>query len=77
MTYTFFTNSDSEEEDTKYSSFVELEEFEEDDEEEPHGFVRVQTGSNIGPDPEGPGIWESSGEAPKPWDPSESFFAYL
>ena len=76
MTYTFFTNSDSEEEDTKYSSFVELEEFEEDD-EEPRGFVRVQTGSDLGPTPEGPGIWESSREAPTPWDPAESFFAYI
>ena len=67
MTYTFFTTSDSEEEeDTKYSSFVELEDFEED--EEPQAFDGTEKGSNI---------QEEETEGPVPWDPAESFFAYL
>jgi len=66
MTYTFFTiNSESDEEE--YSSFVELEEFEED--EVPEGFEGLQKGSSLE---------ESSERAgPAPWDPAESFFAYL
>jgi len=66
MTYTFFTTSDSDEdEDPKYSSFVEFEDFE----EEPEGFEGPQKGSSLE---------ESSERAgPAPWDPAESFFAYL
>ena len=71
MTYTFFTiNSESDEEE--YSSFVELEEFEED--EVPEGFEGLQKGSSL----EGGGdesLEKTSG--PAPWDPAESFFAYL
>jgi len=70
MTCTFFTTSDSdEEEEEKYSSFVDIEEFE-DDEEEPRGFEGTKKGSELNsssPDSVGP----------VPWDPSESFFAYL
>ena len=69
MTYTFFTTSDSDEEkEEKYSSFVELEDFEED--EEPQGFEGVEKGSELN----SPSL-DSMG--PIPWDPSESFFAYL
>jgi hypothetical protein len=70
MTYTFFTTtSDSEDEDPKYSSFVELEDFEEDP---PEGFEGPQKGSSL----------EESSErgeraGPVPWDPAESFFAYI
>jgi hypothetical protein len=67
MTYTFFTTSDSDE-DEEYSSFVDLEDFEE--EEEPQGFEGTKKGSELNstsPDSGGP----------VPWDPSESFFAYL
>jgi hypothetical protein len=68
MTYTFFTTSDSDEEkEEKYSSFVDLEDFEDD---EPQGFDGVKKGSELNsssPDSVGP----------VPWDPSESFFAYL
>ena len=86
MTYTFFTiNSESDEEE--YSSFVELEEFEDDD-EVPEGFEGLQKGSELegGPSDEAelPRPWESSEKTsgreragPVPWDPAESFFAYL
>jgi hypothetical protein len=69
MTYTFFTTSDSdeEEEEERYSSFVDLEEFE--DEDHPEGFEGLQKGSSLE---------ESSERAgPTPWDPAESFFAYI
>jgi len=66
MSYTFFTTSDSdEEEEERYSSFVDLEDFEDD--EVPGGFEGPQKGSSL----------EESSEAPGPWDPAESFFAYL
>jgi hypothetical protein len=67
MTYTFFTTSDSDEdEDPKYSSFVEFEDFEDED---PEGFEGPQKGSSLE---------ESSERAePVPWNPAESFFAYL
>ena len=67
MTYTFFTTSDSDEEkEEKYSSFVDLENFEDD--EDPQGFEGVEKGSEL----------NSSGpDSVVPWDPSESFFAYL
>ena len=66
MTYTFFTTSDSDEEkEEKYSSFVELEDFEE---EEPQGFEGVEKGSELN---------SPSPDSVVPWDPSESFFAYL
>lgn len=69
MTYTFFTiNSESDEEE--YSSFVELEEFEEDD-EVPEGFEGLQKGSSLEGGP------SEEAELPRPWDPAESFFAYL
>jgi hypothetical protein len=70
MTYTFFSNSDSEEEDTKYSSFVDLEEFEDD---EPQAFDGTEKGSEINSSGRG----EEEMEGPVPWDPSESFFAYI
>jgi len=75
MTYTFFTtnsDSDEEDEDPKYSSFVDLEDFEED--QPPEGFEGLQTGSNI---EEGPMERGEEGSPPRPWDPSESFFAYI
>jgi len=80
MTYTFFTTSDSdeEEEEERYSSFVDLEEFEDDD-EVPEGFEGLQKGSSL----EGGGDESSektSGREraePVPWNPAESFFAYL
>jgi len=73
MTYTFFTiNSESEEEDPKYSSFVDLEEFEDDD-EVPEGFEGLQKGSSL----EGGGDESLENPGPRPWDPAESFFAYL
>jgi hypothetical protein len=68
MTYTFFTiNSESDEEE--YSSFVELEDFEED--EVPEGFEGLQKGSSLEGGP------SEEAELPRPWDPAESFFAYL
>jgi hypothetical protein len=71
MTYTFFTTtSDSDEdEDPKYSSFVEFEDFEEED--PPEGFEGVQRGSSLEGGP------SEEAELPRPWDPAESFFAYL
>jgi len=82
MTYTFFTiNSESDEEE--YSSFVELEEFEDDD-EVPEGFEGLQKGSSLEESTEAPAPCESSEKTswreraePVPWNPAESFFAYL
>jgi len=71
MTYTFFTTSDSEDEDPKYSSFVEFEDFEEDP---PEGFEGPQKGSSLEESSEGA---SEEAELPRPWDPAESFFAYL
>jgi hypothetical protein len=66
----FKTESDSEEEE-KYSSFVQEEEFEGD--EECEGFQGVQKGSEI------ERVWEPREWTPTilPWDPSENFFAYI
>jgi hypothetical protein len=50
----------------KYSSFVDLEEFEED----PKGFSSEKPGSEIDPVPEDRGHV-------KPWEPSENFFSYI
>jgi hypothetical protein len=67
MTYTFFTTSDSEEEEEeRYSSFVDFEEFEDD--EVPEGFEGPQKGLNLE---------EEEAPPPRPWDPAESFFTYL
>ena len=60
----FSTESDSEDEEEKYSSFVQEEEFE----EECEGFQGVQKGSEI------ERVWEPT---ILPWDPSENFFAYI
>ena len=62
----FKTESDSEDEEEKYSSFVQEEEFEGD--EECEGFQGVQKGSEI------ERVWEPT---ILPWDPSENFFAYI
>jgi hypothetical protein len=73
MTYTFFKINDSEEDDEeqRYSSFVELEDFEEDG---PEGFEGLQAGSNLEDFSSG---GKKEAQPPTPWDPSESFFAYL
>ena len=71
MTYTFFTISNESDEEESYSSFVELEEFEED--EVPEGFEGLQKGSSL----EGGGDESLENPGPRPWDPAESFFAYL
>jgi len=79
MTYTFFTTSsesDEEEEDQKYSSFVDVEDFEEDD--TPGGFEGLQKGSSLEESSgETSERGEEEGSPPSPWDPSENFFAYI
>jgi hypothetical protein len=62
---------DEEVEEIKYSNILEEEEYEDDD--PPEGFEGLQKGSELD------GGGESSGKTsgPAPWDPSESFFAYI
>jgi len=59
-----------EEEEIRYSNILEEEEYEEDP---PEGFEGLQKGSELD------GGDESSRKTsgPTPWDPSESFFAYI
>jgi hypothetical protein len=59
---------DDEPEEIRYSNILQEEEYEED-EDPPEGFVGLQKGSEL----EG----REEGSPPRPWDPSESFFAYL
>jgi hypothetical protein len=66
--YTIF-EEDSEEE-TKYSSFVDLEAFEESDEDAPSGFDGGEKGSEINPEPD-------NRSHVRPWDPSDIFFSFI
>lgn len=66
--YTIF-DEDSEEE-TIYSSFVDLEAFEESDEETPEGFDGPEKGSELVPGQE-------DRSNVRPWDPSENFFRFI
>jgi hypothetical protein len=61
---------DDEIEEIKYSNILEEEEYEEDD--SPEGFEGLQKGSELDGG-------ESSGKTsgPVPWNPAESFFAYI
>jgi len=63
---------DEEPEEIRYSNILEEEEYEEDD-DPPEGFEGLQKGSELD------GGDESSRKTsgPTPWDPSESFFAYI
>ena len=71
MTHIKYWVVDDEEEEEpdeiKYSNILQEEEYEEDP---PEGFEGLQKGLSLE---------ESSGEAPPPipWDPSQSFFAYI
>jgi len=90
MKYWFVTpdEEDEDEEVSKYSNIIEEEDFEED-QQPPEGFEGPQKGSNLEESSGGeraglPRPWESSGKTsereraePVPWDPSESFFAYI
>jgi hypothetical protein len=58
------SRSDSDDDSSRYTNIIEEEGFEED----PEGFEGLQKGSEI--DQAGTG-------GPVPWDPSESFFAYI
>lgn len=66
--YRLFVETDSDE-DSGYTNIIQEEDFEGD--EECEGFQGVQKGSEI----------ETNGQEeappPTPWDPSESFFAYI
>lgn len=64
--YTVF-DEDSEEE-TRYSSFVNLEAFEESDDELPEGFRGAENGSELDPPAD-------DRAQVRPWDPSENFFS--
>ena len=63
-------DEDAEDEDPRYSSFVDLEAFEESDDEAPVGFAKAEKGTEV--------------DAPlddrtkvKPWDPLENFFSFI
>ena len=68
ISYTIF-DEDSEEE-TRYSSFVDLEVFEESDTDTPEGFDGTEKGSDLEP-----GDGDRSNI--RPWDPSEIFFRFI
>lgn len=59
------------EEEEKYSSFVDLEQFEEsDDDDIPGGFDKTEKGSAIDPAHE-------DRSRIRPWDSSENFFSWI
>jgi len=66
--YWVVEEDDEEPEEITYSNIIEEEDYEEED--SPEGFEGAQKGSDI---------TESSEEAslPRPWDPTENFFAYI
>jgi hypothetical protein len=68
INYTIF-DEDSEEE-TRYSSFVDLEAFEESDEDTPAGFDGTEKGSELEPGKE-------DRSHVRPWDPCENFFRFI
>jgi hypothetical protein len=71
MSFVHYTVFDDEsEEDVKYSSFVDLESFEESDEETPEGFGGTERGSDLV-------HLQDDRSHVKPWDPSENFFSLL
>jgi hypothetical protein len=65
--YWVVDEDDEEPEEITYSNIIEEEDYEDDP---PEGFEGAQKGSDI---------HESSEEAllPRPWDPTENFFAYI
>jgi hypothetical protein len=65
---------DEEVEEIRYSNILEEEEYEEDD-DSPEGFEGLQKGSEL--DGGESSVGESGAPPPTPWDPSESFFAYI
>jgi len=65
---------DEEHEEIKYSNILEEEEYEDDD--PPEGFEGLQKGSELDGGGES-SVGESGAPPPTPWDPSESFFAYI
>lgn len=66
--YTLFYEDS--EEDPKYSSFVDLEAFEESDDETPDGFSGSEKGSEINPK-------FDDRSYVRPWDPFENFFSFI
>ena len=68
--YWVVDEDEEESEEIKYSNILEEEEYEDDD--PPDGFEGLQKGSELDGG-------ESSGKTsgPAPWDPAESFFAYI
>ena len=66
--YTIF-DEDSEEE-TRYSSFVDLEAFEESDADIPEAFDGTEKGSDLEPG-------QDDRANVRPWDPSENFFRFI
>jgi hypothetical protein len=64
---------DEDVEEIKYSNILEEEEYE--DEDPPEGFEGLQKGSEL--DGGESSVGESGVPPPIPWDPSESFFAYI
>jgi len=76
MKYWFVTpDEEDDEEEIKYSNILEEEDFEED-QQPPEGFEGPQKGSNL-EESSGRAGGREEGSPPRPWDPAESFFAYL
>jgi hypothetical protein len=70
MSFIHYTIFDDESEEENYSSFVNIEEFEDSDTETPEGFDGSKKGSELNP------VQEDRSHV-KPWDPSEVFFSHL
>ena len=70
MRFTIFREDSSDEDEKRYSSFVDLEAFEESDDETPLGFTGAEKGLELNPAPE-------DRSHVKPWDPSENFFSFI
>lgn len=66
--YTVF--DDDSEEEAKYSSFVNVEAFEESDDDVPEGFKGAEKGSELNP-------LADDRTNVRAWDPSENFFSIL
>ena len=68
MRFTIFREDSSD--DEKYSSFVDLEAFEDSDDETPLGFSGSERGQELNP------VQDDRSHV-KPWDPSENFFSFI
>ena len=67
MSFVHYTLFEEDSEEEQYSSFVNIEEFED---ETPEGFDRADNGSEINP------VSEERNNI-RPWDPSEIFFCII